>query len=490
MQKTSRIDGLEIVPRRHRLGLTGRASGTGVWLPSVLLAWALAPAADAAAPPASPATTRRLVIVARENFHPLLRPFAAYKSEQLPTELVSLEGVLKEHAGVDDPERLKRYLFQGWKQNGLRYVLLVGDADVLPVRYMVLDRVTPAAFDYAFYPSDLYYADVAQQDGQFDDWNARHDGFHAGYFGEVRGEKNKQDLINYDAIHYRPELAVGRWPVSTAEQVATVVAKTMAYEKSLAAGAPGRNTVALLAVGGWVDSRAQLDRIASQLAPQRTVEKRYYADRRRNDQTPPPDRAQLLALLNAGVGVVFHAGHGTDTAWERCFAVADLPQLHNADRLPIMISGGCSTARLATLPPYEPYLDVHGHEHVGTDHGEVFSEPPPPPAPYQTGKYNTTGLGEQLLRNGPAGAVAYIGCNTGSQPCGLTLLEGFAAGLAQPAPQRLGDAWAHAVSFYYERERLAELKPTDSWYPPSIFFQGMKFMLYGDPSLPLPGGQP
>lgn len=30
--------------------------------------------------------------------------------------------------------------------------LLVGDVDVMPVRYMVLDRLTPAAFDYAFSP--------------------------------------------------------------------------------------------------------------------------------------------------------------------------------------------------------------------------------------------------------------------------------------------------------------------------------------------------
>ena len=54
---------------------------------------------------------------------------------------------------------------------------------------------TPAAFDYAFYPSDLYYADVAKADGSFDDWNARKDGFHAHYFGEVRGEKNKAKSI-------------------------------------------------------------------------------------------------------------------------------------------------------------------------------------------------------------------------------------------------------------------------------------------------------
>jgi len=30
------------------------------------------------------------------------------------------------------------------------------------------------------------------------------------------------------------------------------------------------------------------------------------------------------------------------------------------------------------------------------------------------------------------------------------------------------------------------LKPNNGWYPPSIFFQGMKFTLFGDPSLPLP----
>jgi len=41
---------------------------------------------------------------------------------------------------------------------------------------MVLDRVTSAAFDTAFYPSDLYYADIARKDGSFEDWNGRKDG--------------------------------------------------------------------------------------------------------------------------------------------------------------------------------------------------------------------------------------------------------------------------------------------------------------------------
>ena len=166
--------------------------------------------------------------------------------------------------------------------------------------------------------------------------------------------------------------------------------------------------------------------------------------------------------------------------------MADLDRITNSARLPVIISAGCSTACFAPLPPYEPYVDIDGKEHAGTDHQEVFLAPPPPPAPYQRGRFNPTGLGEQILKRGSGGAVAYIGCNTGSQPCALTLVDGFVTALADAPSPRLGDCWAGAIRHYYEAEHLARLKPNADWYPPSIFFQGMKFMLFGDPSLRLP----
>jgi hypothetical protein len=49
---------------------------------------------------------------------------------------------------------------------------------------------------------------------------------------------------------------------------------------------------------------------------------------------------------------------------------------------------------------------------------------------------------------GPDGAVAYIGCNTGSQPCGLTLMRGFVETLATSETPRVGDCWKGAVAFY------------------------------------------
>jgi len=133
---------------------------------------------------------------------------------------------------------------------------------------------------------------------------------------------------------------------------------------------------------------------------------------------------------------------------------------------------------------------VDGREHAGSDHGEVFTAPPPPPSPYQRGRFNPTGLGEQFLKHSTNGSVAYIGCNTGSQPCGLTLVEGFVTALAESKEPRLGDCWNGAIRHYFRHEHLATLTPNADWYPPSIFFQGMKFMLFGDPSLRLPVNRP
>ena len=423
-----------------------------------------------------------LVVVAPKSFHAALREFTTHKQKRIPTRLVALEEILKVEKGADDPEKLKRFLYSAWKKGEAGYALLVGDVDIMPVRYMVLDRATPAAFDYAFYPSDLYYADVAKSDGTFDDWNGNKEGFHARYFGEVRGEKNKQDPINYDGISYVPELGVGRWPVSTPAEVAIVAAKTIRYEVGFESKQKvGAQKVGLFAVGGWVDSRGLMGHAADTLGKRLEVERFFYGG-----NGPQPTEKELYRCLNDGAGLLLHAGHGDTHRWEQCCSTRGLAGVKNADRLPVMFSAGCSTAYFATLPPYEPYLDADGKDHKGTNAGEIFTEPPPPPSPYQKGKYNTTGLGEYVLKHGPDGAVAYIGCNTGSQPCGLTLVEGFCQHLAANENARLGDCWKAAVSHYHEKEKLATIKPTNDWYPASIFFQGMKFMVFGDPSIRLP----
>jgi hypothetical protein len=226
-----------------------------------------------------------------------------------------------------------------------------------------------------------------------------------------------------------------------------------------------------------------MDVAAKSLNDRYRIKKHYYGG------NPPPTREDVRNVLVSGAGVIFHVGHGSDYDWQNCTSVTDMLKARNVDSLPVMISAGCSTARCAPLPPYEGYVDIHRQVHKGTNNGEVFTSPPPPPFAYQPHARGAISLGEGVVTAGDGGAVAYIGCNTGGQPCALTLLQGFATGLGKGTEPRLGDAWIAAVRHYYEKEHLATLKPNSDWYPPSIFFQAMKYMLFGDPSLTMPGPQ-
>jgi hypothetical protein len=441
------------------------------------------------APPGHPRPTsanKKLLIVAPERFHETLSDFVAYKSQLLPTQLIALEAILREQKGVDDAEKLKRCFYDQWKQNSLGYVLLVGDVDVMPVRYMVCENILKSPVEYAFFPSDLYYADLAKRDGSFDDWNGRKDGEHAQLFGEVMRSGKRHVPINYDYVDYLPEIAVGRWPVSTSTEARLLATKTMTYEMSVRAGThPGSGNFQIFHPHRYIDARDRLEHLARLMPAGWTSDRHFYSDGKERFTTPTPDDRHMIAALNEGTALVAHVGHGGTSCWQYCFSTADLKMVHNADRLPVLFSIGCSTAHFAPLPPFEAYEDVDGHVHAGTDHKEILEGPPHPPALYQKGKLNPTCIGEQVLKRNMNGAVVYIGCNTGSQGCAFTLLDGFLTAVRRSDRPLVGDCWVSSIRYYYAKQQLATLVCDGDWRPGCIFFQAMKYMFFGDPSLPL-----
>src|SRR5687768_794257 len=60
-----------------------------------------APPAHAAPAPSPQPATKRLIIIAPDRFHPALAEFARFKRHQLPTELCSLETILRDTPGAD-----------------------------------------------------------------------------------------------------------------------------------------------------------------------------------------------------------------------------------------------------------------------------------------------------------------------------------------------------------------------------------------------------
>ncbi len=431
---------------------------------------------------------QRLLVVAPRAFRSALEPYLVERARQLRgvVDFLALEDV-PEGLGGDAPLRLKRELHRRWRAGALDAVLLVGDVDVMPVRFMVLDRVAAPAFDTAFYPSDLYYADLAHTDGGFDDWNAAKDGVDGDYVGQVRGERHKDGPINHDGVSYAPEVAVGRWPVSTPEEARLVAAKTLRHQAAvLAARAKGGKRTAVelrfFFSGGWVDNQAWADALVGRVEASGTWSTDRFAYYLPGREPSVPAVAEALAQ---GPAALFHSGHGQPWGWEGCFDRATMNGAPATDTPPLLFSIGCSTAVICTQPPYEGYRDHAGVDHAGTNAGEVHAAPPPSPASLQPSPFNATSVSEEALRRPDGGAIVVIGCVTGSQPCALTLLDGFVDALAQDPRASAGEWWTAALARYVRDERLMELEPTDSWYPPSIFFQGMKFVYLGDPTVRL-----
>jgi hypothetical protein len=322
------------------------------WItPLLLLASQAATPIPEPAPPQEPAAAaqgtdparRGLAVIAPAEFRSALEPLLAARAKELPVEFVALEELLREELTqglsprspsaaasqpapvLDPPEAIKRALHRRWRAGTLGYALLVGDADTFPVRFLVLDRVTEPAFHFAFYPSDLYYADLARDDGSFDDWNGVRDGFHGRYFGEVRGEHHKQDPINFDGISYTPEIAVGRWPVHTAQETAALVEKTLAHRPSAAPRAR------IVHADGWIDARGSARAMAEGLSARGfRVETQIYGEEPESPQGRAPEEAGIpfrggapgpartLDALRKGPELALHLGHGSEQGWHAC----------------------------------------------------------------------------------------------------------------------------------------------------------------------------
>lgn len=447
--------------------------------PTETSAPALSPtAANVSSPAGKP---YELLIVTPDAFLAPMQKLADWKnSTGMPTGILVLEEAYRQCEGRDAPEKIKHCLALYQKESGIRYALLVGDGDQFPIRWTQADIVGPTVGDTAFYPADLYYADLYKADGSFDDWDANGNG----YYGEIGGEIRSGPL-NIDRVDLNPDIAVGRVPVSTLEEALQYADKVVRYEKNAYQSDWAQRVLAISTDGYLPDDCWRQEEMLTQLPSRYSVTRMYYAG------NPCQKTAELTAdnvigAINDGVGMVSYLGHGSLDFWFDAVSVKDFTRLTNTEKLPMVYSGGCGTAAFTAYPPGGPYEDVNGVHHTGGEAGETFTGTPPQPSPLQI-QENTDGMMEFTLVQMPGGVVIYVGAVTGSQfPMEFDINKYFFEGVVKNGP-RVGDAWNYAIRKYYQVHKFEKEYNHADWIVLADFHQMWKFMLFGDPSLRIGG---
>ena len=355
------------------------------------------PAAITAAPePGSRAAERLrnwpggadLIVITAPQFRDALEPLVeARQAQGLRVAVMDVGEVYDAFShGRADPAAIRALVQQAvgqWTSPAPRYLLLAGDASYDPRGYL---KAGEKSAEGDLVPTELVDTDVTGWTAS-DIWFALPPG---------------TALDPYGRPGTRPALAVGRLPAQTAEQMAAIVAKILAYEKGDAA-APWRHQAFFTADNeepGFADQAGAMAKSLSGYDSQVvTVDKDGAA------------RASLLKAFGDGTGLISYFGHGSLNLWaqEKIFSVEDVAKLSNKDRLPLVLTLTCLSG--------------------------FFQHP------------TTVSLGETLLRAPNGGAAAVI-APTSASTLGQqkVLADGLAEMLSSPDVKTIGDALLGAQS--------------------------------------------
>lgn len=241
------------------------------------------------------------VIITDRDFLQSVEPLRALRNGVV----IDVEDLYDEfNFGAKSPRALRDFLLRArehW-QRPPRFVLLVGDASVDPRNYLGFG-------DFDFLPTKL--VDTLFLETASDDW-----------FVDV----------NEDGL---PEMAVGRLPVRTPEEAATMISKIINYEQS---GGGRRREVLLVADNNDIfDFEAASTRLNALLPANMTVHEVF---RGRTDVETA--RREILAKINQGQLIVNYVGHGSVEVWagEGLLTAEDAETLGNID-LPFFVSMTC-----------------------------------------------------------------------------------------------------------------------------------------------------
>ncbi len=236
-----------------------------------------------------------MLIISYGDFMDEMEPLIAWKTmEGIPVEIVDV-------ADIGNSAAIKQYIADYYNDNGLTFVILVGDAQQVPSSYSNGD-------------SDNNYTYVVGND------------------------------------HY-PDLFIGRFSAQTEAQVVTQVQRSVDYEKTPYMEETDWYTHCLGVAsdqGPGDDNEYDYQHIRNiqnnKLIPF-TYDYAYeYFDGSQggNDAPGNPSPADVAVGINEGTTIIDYTGHGSTTSWGTSgFSNTNVNQLTNMGKLPFILSVAC-----------------------------------------------------------------------------------------------------------------------------------------------------
>ncbi len=299
-----------------------------------------------------------MIIIAPSSYSSSLEPFIEHKNNrEILSKFVSINdvygGAFFEVQGRDDQETVKYFIKDAIENWGITYVLFVGSFKQIPIRYCYNNDNYSANPEIKFI-SELYYADIYDENGSFSTWDSDGDGLYGEWTGDVAEDK---------PIDLTPDVCLGRLACYNVDEVETVVSKIINYEKQPADPTWFKRMVV---VGG--DTYENFEGYEGEINNQRAI------DEMDGSFTPIKLWASngklkekgwnIIREINKGCGFWYLSGHGNTNIW---ITYAYTPAktgvgrltsinflfLNNKQKLPVCLVGGCHNSEFA-LPTSIP----------------------------------------------------------------------------------------------------------------------------------------
>ncbi len=277
-----------------------------------------------------------LVIIAPEEYSTGIAPLVAYKElHNIKTLLKTTEEIYVDYTGRDNPEQIKYFIKDAVEDLGVRYVLLIGGINKLPIRTSSVRLWNRWKEDTL---TDLYYADVFEGNGNFSSWDSNKNNI----FGET----------GMDQLDLYPDVHIGRLACDDLTEVETVVDKIIHYEDDTFYQEWFHN---MIFIGGNTfqmnpgNEGEEINEIVMGIMSDFTPSAVIWTSKGNFN------RKAISTAINEGAGFLDYSGHGFEHGmgtypphglYLRTYLTPYINDLENGYKLPIIFFDACLTAKL------------------------------------------------------------------------------------------------------------------------------------------------